>query len=285
VLLLGFGGLGLLVFDDRFNGEAQSETIKVIELADFEISRSQAKIVSTEAKITRITQNRKDLRETLALQEKLDAAQSRVLQMDTLISNEELELDSRKEDFANYRVAYRKEVRTNAIGKNLGTLTTQDGATYENAVVKKVDAFGMTIAYSGGRKRISSKYLSAADQDFFQFSEEEIEAIRKLQEKSARAQKKATSSEKNESDEKNLSPQERQIQKLISRRDKGQNQLKEMRERKNILNQRHNQLVKNRQASQLDQKISQIEKNITIYQQELSKLNKQILHLQNKAKR
>ncbi len=278
VVLVGFGGLWLLVFDDRFNGNAKAEVLEDIEQSDSKISKIQSAILSTENKITRINQNLKDLREAISAQDQLEQARSRALQMDTLISQEEIELESRKDDFANYKAAYRKETRANAIGKQLGTLTTQDGQTYENATIKKVDAFGMTIAYSGGRKRIASKYLSAADQDLYQFSEEEVESIKQAQEQTVPDRK----NHKAANEEKTLTREERKVAKLISIRDKGQDELREMRERKNILNQRHKKLVAERKASQLDKEISKIEKNISIYQKELGKLNKQIFDLQSK---
>lgn len=69
------------------------------------------------------------------------------------------EIHALENSFAQFRQRQRESTWTNAIGENIGILTTVEGKTYEEVVIRKVTEHGMEISHKNGLSRIEANNL------------------------------------------------------------------------------------------------------------------------------
>lgn len=89
------------------------------------------------------------------------------------VKKDSLTKDVRELDFTftGYRGAYRSQVRQKAVGEALGTLRTNDGKEYEDAVITAVRTEGLEIRHASGVARISPDRLGGSWQQRFQWEQ------------------------------------------------------------------------------------------------------------------
>ena len=72
------------------------------------------------------------------------------------------EIAAVEKSFAKYQQTQRESTWSSAIGEALDSLTTVEGKTYENVVIKNVTAHGMEISHKNGFSLIESSSLPAS---------------------------------------------------------------------------------------------------------------------------
>lgn len=80
---------------------------------------------------------------------------------------------------ADYRGRYRRQVRMEAVGEDLGVFQTRTGKSFTGAVIRQVSGAGMVIRHDQGLARLSPSDLDNAWNERFQWSAEEAEAQRR----------------------------------------------------------------------------------------------------------
>ena len=168
VVLIGFGLLFMLAFDEGFQGGEQ--TIEsVIARQAAEIQGYQNRIAdggNTLAKApARITVSK----ELSGLKRQNQATIDQMAALRSAIETGNQELASRIDSFADYKDQYRAHVRGQAKGESLPRLETRAGVVYKNVSIREVTPVGIQIRHEDGQKRIPFEELPEAMIDYYQF--------------------------------------------------------------------------------------------------------------------
>lgn len=174
VVIGGFGVLYVFVFDAEMQGKGV--TIESV------IRDNQKEIESYQEQI-RYAENQLKRSESFAdLSKKLDETRQEKLVLENNIKalGEELEktkatLVTTQTAWDQYKVQYRSNVRTKAVGEKIDEIVLKSGAVYKNAEIREVSAVGVQIRHTDGQKRIPFEELSEEWQERFQFDAEQKE--------------------------------------------------------------------------------------------------------------
>ena len=181
LVLLGFGLLFMMAFDEEMQGGDQS-----IESL---IARQGKEIDHLENCIIRGRTSLGDAPALMELQKKLTALNRENQFRDDKMSGlrraivESTEALARKTgELEAYKDEYRVLVRARAKGLKLEKLETRKGEIYENVNIREVTSIGVQIIHDGGHKRIPFEDLPEALQDQFQYdAQQKAEALAKEQ--------------------------------------------------------------------------------------------------------
>jgi septal ring factor EnvC (AmiA/AmiB activator) len=173
IVLLGFGLLFMLAFDEGSQGGGKSLTA-VIRDNSIKIGELHARLASGNEKIAKAPERKK-------IADELASALSKNKSITTQISAKKAEIVALKtnittieEEWSDYKNQYRSHVRSKAAGTQLAELKTLDGTVYTNVDIRSVTAVGMDIRHRDGFKRISFGQLPADIQDHYQFDKEQM---------------------------------------------------------------------------------------------------------------
>lgn len=175
VVLGGFMFLGTLTLDARYWGGENLESV---------IAGNTKKIDELQAQQADLKQRLQDYdvlkeKETELTEMNAIIQQQRTKNTDlsmTLVEAKEEVFKTEQEKFE-YIQEYRAKVRSGAEGKKMDTLTTNEGKTYHDVTITKVDAIGMGIDHESGGRRIPYKELPAEMRDYYQFGENEAQEL------------------------------------------------------------------------------------------------------------
>lgn len=172
VVLLGFGALYFLVFDEGMQG-GQRTVESVIREQTREIDGLKVEIESRRVSLAAGVEHTAIAKELAKLTREnqfrdgtLDGLRKDVQALTDRIAASEA-------DLAAYKDEYRAFARAQAKNEKIELLTTRDGSTYHDVTVREVTAIGMQIVHRDGQKRIPFEDLPEEIQDRFQFDPEQ----------------------------------------------------------------------------------------------------------------
>lgn len=167
VVVLGFGCLFLLAFDEGFQGGKSIGS--VIARQKEEIANYQGGIASGQQALDKSPALLKNSDELVRLKHGSQSIQDNIAKLKSRIATAKTEVTSRISAFENYKDDYRAYARGKAKGETMDKLETVTGAVYKNATIREVTAVGIQIRHDDGQKRILFEDLPQAMKDRFQF--------------------------------------------------------------------------------------------------------------------
>ncbi|MEM1083354.1 MAG: hypothetical protein AAGI48_04485 [Verrucomicrobiota bacterium] len=175
IVLIGFGVLYVLVFDESLQGGGKTIESVIADEAK-SLNSLQSQINYSKERIDEVD-GLKELEsefEQLAIRARLTSKQLeelRVSETERLAVVAELD-----EGHKAYKESYRKSERAAAEGETMAQLETVSGKVYEEVKITDVDAVRMQIRHRGGITGVPFEELPANLQDRFQFDAEEKQA-------------------------------------------------------------------------------------------------------------
>ncbi len=171
VVLIGFGTLFMLAFDEGSGGKSLTAMIRD---ADQTIASNLARIEASETKLTTLPALKKTSADLLEAESKKNFLGLRITKITDEIQVLQADLARVNEEFADYKNQYRAFVRNNAEGTKIDELKTLSGEVYKQVDVRKVTAVGIEIRHEDGHKRIPFDILPEEMQDYYQFDKEQM---------------------------------------------------------------------------------------------------------------
>lgn len=168
VVLLGFGLLFMFAFDEGWQGADQSieslisNQAKEIDGLRTGIARGEKELEKAPALIAAGKKLKDMKRENQFRDGNIDGLKKGIASANEAISAKLAEIEA-------YKDKYRAYARGKAKGRELESLETRDGNTYQKVVIREVTPIGLQIMHDGGQKRIAFEQLPAGMQDEFQF--------------------------------------------------------------------------------------------------------------------
>lgn len=173
-VLIGFGVLYILVFDESLQGGEQtiesviSTEAKTLDSLKSRIAASQERMKEAET-----------FRKTVGLIEeesiRVGLLEKRHANLKAAAASARELVSATENDWESYKQAYRSSERSAAEGEKMEQLTTLSGTTYEKVKITDIDAVRMQIRHSNGITGIPFEELPADLQDRFQFDNKEKE--------------------------------------------------------------------------------------------------------------
>ncbi len=167
MVLLGFGCLFMLAFDEGFQGGKSIGS--VIARQREEIANYQEGITNGQQALDKSPALLKNSDELDRLQRGSKLRQDNITQLITRIANAKTDIANRLKVYENYKDDYRAYARGKAKGESIDKLETVTGAVYKNVTIREVTAVGIQIRHDDGQKRIPFEELPQAMKDRFQF--------------------------------------------------------------------------------------------------------------------
>jgi len=178
VVLVGFGSLYLLVFDEEMQGG--DKTIEsIIRDQGGQIESYEKSIIMQKDTIEKSKERVKLSDEVVGLERQIALRQTRIDEMKTEISDAETSIATMQSEWETYKAAYRKAERARAIGEKLPELTTKSGVTYKGVKINKIDDLRTNIGHADGSKAIAWNEMPDDLADRFQFTKELADALYK----------------------------------------------------------------------------------------------------------
>lgn len=130
------------------------------------VDSQQRQVANLKVRIERLTGRIENRRTLMQIAEEADALQAMVSKlMETgvglrsQIVAQRVELEATQKSFDSYKTNYRKALWRNAAGTDLGSVSTVDGKSYEDATITKVNAIGIHIEHAAGTARLGAVQL------------------------------------------------------------------------------------------------------------------------------
>ena len=178
VVLVGFGSLYLLVFDEEMQGG--DKTIEsIIRDQGGQIESYEKSIIMQKDTIEKSKERVKLSDEVVGLERQIALRQTRIDEMKTEISEADTSIATMQSEWEIYKAAYRKAERARAIGEKLPELTTKSGVTYKGVKINKIDDLRINIGHADGSKAIAWNEMPNDLADRFQFTKELADALYK----------------------------------------------------------------------------------------------------------
>lgn len=169
VVLVGFGGLTMVVFNDNTSGKGLGAQIKDKEAA---IRNQEARVKHWQMAAVEYDARRKQADKLDSLSRRLGRKQAAVAKAKTGVDQAKTKILRLVEEFESYKERYRVAERAKSAGEKMAKLTTKDGKVYEQVKVLEVTAIGMKIMHKSGTSRVEYHRLPDEIQDRFQFTKE-----------------------------------------------------------------------------------------------------------------
>lgn len=173
IVLLGFGLLFMLSFDEGFQGGEKSHA-SIVRETEKEIEGTRSRIQSGEASLQQIPH----LEETVSA---VNRASARNKSLAAKVSSINVNIQALKEnrddlltDWEDYKNQYRAHIRTAAVGTSIPKLETTEGKIYLDVVISKVTAIGIHIRHKDGLSHLSFQALPQDIQDYYQYDENQM---------------------------------------------------------------------------------------------------------------
>lgn len=177
IVVGGFGAIYVFVFDKELQGGGKTVEAETRELVE-EIETYQAQIKHSEE----VRETSKKHAEIAGKLEKAttsaEAVKGKAASLGEQMSKVVSDIESIEKKFSDYRGAYRKQVREDAVGEKFPELKTVSGTVYADVEVREVTEVGIGVRHRDGSKRISYEELTPEWQERFQFDpKEKAEAL------------------------------------------------------------------------------------------------------------
>jgi hypothetical protein len=170
-VLLGFGALYMLVFDERLQG-GERTIESVIRDQGVEISSRQDEIESYQRQLADAERLKAVSKEADELEASYKLGAKKVAELTATKEQATAAAESATAALEKYKDEYRASEWAAAKGTKLPDITTADGNVYTNVMISEVSHRGIRITHSSGSKTIPPQALPPEIQDRFQFSEE-----------------------------------------------------------------------------------------------------------------
>jgi hypothetical protein len=176
IIVLVFVGIGFsVVVDKRFKfstGKAEIEQTLTSEKHQLETLRRQTEIARTDYE-----ESSRPLRDQPAELERVKRSASDSAQrLQELRGQRDAlkdSIESERSSFAEYRAAFRKQVRQAAAGEKLAQLEVIGGKVYHDVTIRRVTSEGMEVVHSQGVLSLAPDDLADSWQQRFQWDAEE----------------------------------------------------------------------------------------------------------------
>lgn len=170
IVLAGFCGLGLAVFDDRFNGDHSNRR-------QTELKKNAAEIVRLQEQIEYLQEQKKLMVPYRKVQRDLKEQQDRRSQLASEATTEEAGLEKIRTDWNEYKAQYRTVAKARLVGRVIDQLTTADGRSFTSVKITGVSAHEMTFQHRDGAAKVKLAHLPDDLQDELQYEKDEIEEL------------------------------------------------------------------------------------------------------------
>ena len=159
VVLAGFCGLGLAVFDGRFNGMDEAGLTHYLDDQEVEIerliNREEALQLAIEEK--RLNGAARDQIEMIG--ERVELITVTVAEVNGKVDGAKKEIETLHANHRTYRQNYRDVVRGKAVGEKIEELKTVGGRVYKSVKIKSINALGLSFTDESGPRRIDYQEL------------------------------------------------------------------------------------------------------------------------------
>lgn len=185
-LLLGFAGLVMVgvaitgLIDRRGEFSTASTRLKA------EVQAGAEKVAALEARRQKFADRfagldgpaRTQAQEKEELQRRKTGQQARIAGLRADRESLERQLEALRLGFATYRVDYRRQAWSDAVGEKLPQIALRNGRVFHGVTISRVSEAGLEVSHEGGLARIECKDLDVSWQDRFQWTDDERAGIR-----------------------------------------------------------------------------------------------------------
>lgn len=193
IVLLGFGFLSMLAFDEGSYGEGKSLSAVIRDNSN-NIGELHSTIARGNKEIAKAPERKRiadslsnSLSKNKSISTQITAKKSELAELET-------EVKTVEQKWTDYKNQYRAHIRNKAVGTQMPELKTLDGTVYTNVDIRNISAVGMDIRHRDGFKRIPFDQLPADIQDYYQFDKEQMLAEVQRETKERNEHDKATHS-------------------------------------------------------------------------------------------
>jgi chromosome segregation ATPase len=178
VVLVGFGSLYMLVFDEEMQGG--DKTIEsIIRDQAGQIDSYEKSIAMQKDSIEKSKERVKLSDEVVGLERQIALRQTRIDEMKAEITEAGTAIEKVGTDWEAYKTLYRKAERGRAIGEEFPELTTKSGRSYKGVKINKIDDLRTGITHAQGGGSIAWNEMPDELADRFQFTKELADALYK----------------------------------------------------------------------------------------------------------
>ena len=291
IVLVGFGALFVLVFDESFQGGGPSlQSILKEQKADME--SLNRRITYDKDRLARSTDIRSAAAEFAEKSRENEEQKATIAELQQTSDTLKSEIGAKEDAFEAYKDEYREYVRNAAVGEKMAALISTSGRIYKDVEIREVNSVGMQIRHQNGLKRIPYEELPEIMRDRFQFDEEQkqelIRAEREMQRKhemavaAARQAKKdqAENAEVEEEEEMDTMEANKRVIVLRRRAETLSSEIKELRrDIKNDMGKAYNARI---QGKQHTGRTTKMEKAVDLKLLQLAKLREMIKEAESK---
>ncbi|WAC18460.1 hypothetical protein OVA24_14590 [Luteolibacter sp. SL250] len=177
----GFGGIYVFVFDKEMQGGGSSIEYVVREQAD-EIESLQVQIAHDNTTLENSKKGAQAGKKADVLSAEAAATKEKIGVLEAQMSKIIADTVTLEKEFLDYRTGFRTQVREDAVGEKFPTLKTVSGSEYVDVEIREVTEVGISIRHRDGSKRITYEELTEEWQQRFQFDpKEKAEALAREQ--------------------------------------------------------------------------------------------------------
>ncbi len=176
VVLIGFGLLYFLVFDERFQGGEQTLE-SIIKEQEKNLTSLRSRKSNQETKLAATAGFKKTASELRQETTRHGIIVERREKLEATLAESEEAFAALTESMAEYGSAYRKSARAAMIGREWDELKTNDGKVFAKVKVTEIDPVRMQIRHSGGITGVALDTLPDDLQDFLQVDAGEKEQL------------------------------------------------------------------------------------------------------------
>lgn len=178
VVLVGFGSLYLLVFDEGMQG-GEKTLESIVRDQEGQIDSYEKSISMQKESIEKSKERAKISDEVVGMERQIALRQTRIDEMKSEISEASAAIDKVGVDWEAYKTAYRKAERARIIGEEFPELTTKSGRTFKKVKINKVDDLRTGITHAEGGGSIAWNEMPDELADRLQFTKELADALYK----------------------------------------------------------------------------------------------------------
>jgi len=173
IVLVGFSGLFLLVFDENPKGSAGLSLAAVVKHHESEIEtlHSNISIARKNAEAIPILEKQTTDIETITRSTRTN--KGTVTGLQNRMASLRADIETARNNLLAYKAKYRAYMRDRAKGEKIDEITTLSGKTFKQVSVREVTPIGMQIRHADGFTRIPYEDLPLAMQERFQFDPQE----------------------------------------------------------------------------------------------------------------
>ncbi len=174
VVLVAFGGLGMAVFDGRFNGDNASRLKDEIIEQSVEIESLENKIESIEEEIIAQKRNEEVALKLDTVVKTLEVLEEKESALEKQIDDIQKEIVHIDEEQVAYRDEYRVYERNRALGEKVASVTLQSGKELKDVTIKEIMTDRVRFTTEFGSTTATWDELPESWKERFQIGEGEL---------------------------------------------------------------------------------------------------------------